>query len=93
MVVGSLRIELTLPGNDSLKGKRRVVRSLVDRIRSKFGVAAAEVDCLDSWQVACLGFACVSNDAVLASDVLSRILRWVEDNHDGSVTNHEIRLG
>jgi len=92
LVVGSLRIELTLPGNDSLKGKRRVVRSLLDRARAKFGVAAAEVDLLDSRQVACIGFACVSNDARLAGEVLSRILRWVEDNHDGSVLRHETRL-
>ena len=92
MVVGSLRVELTLPGNDSLKGKRRVVRSLIDRAKSRFGVAAAEVDFLDSRHMACVGFACVSNDARLCGDVLSRILRWLEDNHDGSVVSHEIRL-
>ncbi|MGE5484252.1 MAG: DUF503 domain-containing protein [Ignavibacteriales bacterium] len=92
MVVGALRMELTLPGNDSLKGKRRILRSLIDRLRSKFGVAVAEVDHLDSWQRASVGVACVSNDAVVAREVLSRVIRWVEDNHDGILGDCEVRL-
>ncbi len=90
MVVGSLRMELTLPGNDSLKGKRRVVRSALDRIRLKFRVAAAEVDHMDSRRIACIGIACVGGDAVIVREVLSRVLRWVEDNHDGEMLNPEI---
>jgi len=92
VVVGALRMDLTLPGNDSLKGKRRILRSLIDRLRSKFGVAVAEVDHLDSWQRAGVGVACVSNDAVIANEVLSRVVRWVEDNYDGILNHSEVRL-
>ncbi len=92
VVVGTLRMEFSIPGNDSLKGKRRILRSLMDRLRSKFGVAVAEVDHQDAWQKACVGVACVSNDAAVANEVLSRVLRWVEDNHDGILSDYEVRL-
>ncbi|MCR4399184.1 MAG: DUF503 domain-containing protein [Firmicutes bacterium] len=92
MVVGTLRIELSLPGNGSLKGKRRVLRSLIDRIRARFNVAVAEVDHLEAWQRASLGVACVSGDPVIANEVLRRVLRWVEDNHDGGLEDYRIRI-
>ena len=50
MNVGVCRIDLELPGSRSLKDKRRAVRSIVDRVRSRFNVAIAEVDRNDSWQ-------------------------------------------
>ncbi len=53
---------MSLPGNDSLKGKRKVVRSILDRLRHRYNVAAAEVDDLDVHRRAVLGFAVVSND-------------------------------
>ena len=45
MVVGTLRIEFLLVDNRSLKGKRKVVRSMVDKVKSKFNAAIAEVGC------------------------------------------------
>ena len=48
MVVGMCRVVLALPWNDSLKGKRSVVKSVIERTRVKFQVAAAEVERLNS---------------------------------------------
>jgi len=48
MVVGTLKITLAIPGSDSLKDKRQVVRSLLDVARNKFNVSAAEIDHLDA---------------------------------------------
>ncbi|MCA1944806.1 MAG: DUF503 domain-containing protein, partial [Desulfovibrio sp.] len=44
MVIGTLLLEFTLHGNDSLKGKRNVAQSLKRKLRNKFNVAVAEVD-------------------------------------------------
>ena len=50
MVIGIMRLTLFLPENHSLKGKRQVSRSLVQRIRNRFNVAVSEVADQDRWQ-------------------------------------------
>ena len=49
MFVGCLRLTLTLAENDSLKGKRAIVRRVRGRLRARFSVAVAEVDTQDVW--------------------------------------------
>lgn len=73
MVVGVCRITFSLPGNDSLKGKRRVVRRIVDRTRGRFNVAVAEVAAMDDHRRAVLGFAVVSNESRHANSMLDTI--------------------
>lgn len=78
MVVGVLRVDLSIPGNRSLKGKRSVVRKVLDRVRNRFQVSAAEVAHLDAHQRAGLAFAVVSNDGRHANEMLDRIADAVE---------------
>lgn len=78
MKIGLLRLELSIPGNGSLKGKRSVLRSVKDRIRHNFNVSVAEVDGQDSWQRAVLGVACVGSDQKYLNGQLSRIRDLVE---------------
>lgn len=79
MVVGSMEIQLRLEGCNSLKDKRRILRSLTDRLRREFGVAIAEVDDQDLWGNATVGVACVSNDARHAESVLQHVLDVFDD--------------
>ncbi|MBI4491586.1 MAG: DUF503 domain-containing protein [Chloroflexi bacterium] len=93
MVVGICRIVLHLPGNHSLKGKRHVVKSLIGRVRHQFNVAIAEVDQLDQWQLATLGIACVSNESQHASEMLSKVVSFIEASRaEAEVTDYEIDL-
>ncbi len=62
MVVGACRVTLRLPENHSLKGKRHVLRSIIERVKHKFNVSIAEIEDQDRWQVSQLGISCVSND-------------------------------
>jgi uncharacterized protein YlxP (DUF503 family) len=78
MVVGTLEIELHLPGSSSLKEKRVVLRSLLDRLRRRFNVAASETEHHDLWQRATLAVVTVSNDAKVVHSVLSHAQRLVE---------------
>ncbi|MCU0661468.1 MAG: DUF503 domain-containing protein [Myxococcota bacterium] len=73
MFVGVLRIALHLPGNDSLKGKRRIVRSFVDRVRAKFNAAVAEVGENDEHRRAIIGLSVVSNDASHVHAMLGKL--------------------
>lgn len=83
MVIGSLRLTLHLPLSRSLKAKRQVVASLVARLRRTFNVAVAEVDSLDSWQLAVIGVSCVSNDRRVADRVLQQVANWVAEDGGG----------
>lgn len=78
MHVGVARVELRLAENHSLKGKRMVVRSVVQRLRNRFNVAVAEVATQDDWQTATLGIACVSGDARHANEMLDKAVAFVE---------------
>ena len=77
MVVGTLRLRLVIRSSRSLKDKRRTVRSVKDRIRSKFNASVAEVASLESHQVAELGVAVVGNDHAFVQSVLSQIANLV----------------
>jgi len=92
MVVGVCRVVLALPWNDSLKGKRSVVKSILERARTKFNVAAAEVDDLDAHRRATLGFAHVSNDARLAQSVLDKLVGFIASATEAEVVDREISI-
>jgi len=85
MHIGVCTIELQLPGNDSLKGKRSVLKSTISRVSREFNVSIAEVDDQDIWQRAVLGVAVVSNSAAYAHGQLERVVQWIETNRPDTV--------
>lgn len=80
MVIGVGHVTIHVHESHSLKEKRRVVRSLVERARQRFNASVAEVDNLDNWQVAGIGFSCVSNSGAHADRMLAEIVRFIEAN-------------
>lgn len=92
MIVGVLRVELSLPGSHSLKDKRRLLRSLLDRLHQTFNVSAAEIDHQDHWRHAELGVSCVSSSSAHANAVLSKVLTVVEREAEIVVTGVELEL-
>ena len=92
MVVGVCRITFSLPGNDSLKGKRRVLRRIVDRTRNTFNAAVAEVGALDQHRQAEVGFAVVSNDARHANSMLDKVSGFVSGLTEAVVLDRQIEL-
>jgi uncharacterized protein YlxP (DUF503 family) len=73
--VGVLTLELHIEGAQSLKDKRHAVKSLKDRLRSKFNVAVAEIDYQDLWQRALIAAVTVSSDHTRAEQVLQLVER------------------
>ncbi len=93
MHVGVCRLKLRLPENLSLKGKRRVVKSVTSRVQNRFNVAIAEVDDQDLWQMATLGICCVSNDSRLTNEVLTRVVGFIsESRFEIEIVDYEIEL-
>jgi uncharacterized protein YlxP (DUF503 family) len=79
MVVGVLRLELLLPENHSLKGKRSVLRAIKARVRDKFNVSIAECEDHDMWQRAMLGVSQVGADQPHVDSCLREVVKFVED--------------
>lgn len=92
MVVGLCRIDLALPGNDSLKGKRAVLRRIIDRATQRFNVALAEVDAQDAHRRAVLGLAVVSSDRQHANQMIDRIVTFIEDKGEASLVGRSMEL-
>ena len=57
-----IKLDLQIPSAHSLKDKRRQIKSLKDRLSSRFNASVAEIDALDNWQQAVLGICMISND-------------------------------
>lgn len=85
-------VELHLPEVGSLKGKRHILKSLKERVRSRFEVAVAEVDHHDIWQRATLAVAAVSHDSRHANEVVAKAMHFIETNVDGTVIDMTVEI-
>ncbi len=83
--VGVCRAWLSMPENASLKDKRQILRSLIQKVRNKFDVAIAEVDAQDDWHLACIGISAVSGDPHHANEVLSKVVEFIEQSRSDAV--------
>jgi uncharacterized protein YlxP (DUF503 family) len=79
MVVGVAKLRLRLPGNQSLKGKRKVIKSICERVRQRFNLAVAETDAQDLWQTGELGIVAVGNQGRFIDSKLDKAINFVED--------------
>ncbi len=92
MVVAVVQLTLFIPDNNSLKGKRKVVKSLIDKVRHRFEASAAEVDDNDLWQKATIGVALVGNDARLLTTRLDQISTFIENQHLAEIVDSRVEL-
>ncbi len=92
MVVGTCRLELRMPHTSSLKGKRQILRSIKDRVHSRFNVSIAEVGYLEEWQRATLAVACVSNEAKMVDEVLNKVVNLVEGHGLALLVDYAIEV-
>ena len=92
MVVGSLKIEFRLTDNRSLKGKRKVVRSMVYKVKSRFNASIAEVGSNDKWQKIELGISAVGNDRRHIDSSLNHILSFLESLYLAEIVHTEMEI-
>lgn len=71
-------LELYIPGVNSLKAKRQVIKSLVQRMRNKFNVSIAETGNQDLWQRVELGMAVVCHNGAGADSIMEKIFAFLE---------------
>jgi uncharacterized protein YlxP (DUF503 family) len=76
--VSIIELELHVPDNDSLKGKRKEVQSLKAHLQQRFGAAVAETDHHDLWQRCTLTAALVGRTPSVVDDAAAKLTRYVE---------------
>ena len=93
MNIGVCKIKLRLPENGTLKGKRRVFRSVSSRVRQRFNVSIAEVEDNEHHQFLTLGVSCVSNDSRHANEILSHVVDYVHSlRGDAELLDYELEI-
>ena len=92
MTIGSLTLEIFIPASQSLKDKRRVVRSLKDRLRGRFNIAIAELDHQDVHQRSTLGIVTIAAGNTQIEQLFEEVRREVERNLPGDLVQAEIEI-
>ena len=92
MIVGLLTLDLHIPEANSLKSKRMVIKSLIQRIKNKFNVSVSEVDMQNLWQRSVIGIAYVSNETVMINRVFEKIRTQVNNTHSVELINSDMEM-
>ncbi len=92
MFIGVCTFVLHIPESGSLKTKRQSLRSLKDRIRSRFNVSVAEVEHNDLWQKSSLAVAAVSNDKSHLNQTLDHVVNLVQRVPEMDLLEYHIEI-
>lgn len=88
--IGVLSIELHIPASQSLKDKRRVLKSIKDRVRSRFNVSISEIRNLEKWQRCGLGVCIISNDKKYAAGHLEAVLSLIQNADEVLISKYQM---
>ncbi len=89
MHIGVCKVKLYLPESRSLKDKRRVIKSIITRLRNKFNIAVAEIEAQDMHQSAILASVTVANEQKFVSQIISKSVRYIEENTSVVLLDYE----
>lgn len=92
MRVVVMELRLDMPGVRSLKEKRGIVKSVLERVRNRFQVAVAEVAHQGHWQTAGLGFAAIGNDATVLQSRIQKVVQFIESDAAGVVVDFRVEF-
>lgn len=87
MVVGVLKIDFRLHDNRSLKEKRKIVKSMIDKVKHRFNVAIAEVGSNDKWQKVELGITTIGNDSRHIDSSLNNVLAFLDSMYVAEIVD------
>lgn len=90
MVVGIIKFDIYMEGNQSLKDKRSHIKRLLAKTKSRFpNISIAEVDSLDKWNRASLGFSIVSNETTFVNSKIDQIFFYIQQISDFFIADTE----
>ncbi len=92
MIIGSLSIKLAIRSSRSLKDKRRIIKSLKDRIRNKFNVSISETGAQDNLQCSEISIAMVGTDKQYVNSALSSLMNSFRFYPQVDLVDYELEL-
>jgi len=92
MVVGVLKLNLFLPENHSLKGKRGVLKRIQAQVSNQFKISVTECGDQDLWQSAVLGFGVVGTSQPILEATLQKVVEFVDDMGLAQVCRAELEF-
>jgi uncharacterized protein YlxP (DUF503 family) len=92
LIIGTGKICLYASWVHSLKEKRMVVKSIIDKVKHRFNVSIAEVENLDMHQSIVIGIACVSNSTKHANSSIQNVIEYIEQNTDAVLEKIEVEI-
>lgn len=88
MIVGTCQIELIIYEADSLKEKRHVIKSIIERIKARFNISIAEIEYHELWNRSMIGMAVVSNNKALCESSLTKAINFIDNDERVEIINH-----
>ena len=92
MIVGTCKVYLSADWISSLKEKRNLLKSLIERTKHKFNISIAEIERMDSHKHIVIGFACVTNDSRLADSIIQNVIHFIESNTDAKLDDYVMEI-
>ena len=92
MVIGCCSIKFYLHGNNSLKGKRRVVRAIKDRLKNDFNVSIAEVGNQDVWQSLHIGISAVGPDKPYMDGLMAKVIDAIDRMNLAEIVDYKTEI-
>ena len=92
MIIGVVQVHLLIRESRSLKDKRRVIKSLKDRLAGRFNISIAEVGANEAHQQANIGVAMVSNDHTHVQGALSQVVAFIQNDPRAEMTDYQIEF-
>lgn len=87
-----MTVEISMENTFSLKDKRHIVKSLIERLKNRYNISIAEVDRQDDIRWAVIGIACVSNSTEHLNRQLDNVLSFMENTGSFNIVNVEREL-
>ena len=92
MIVGICHLDVIIPENHSLKGKRKVIKRVIDRVKNRFNISIAEVGDNELWQRSQLGMSLVGNDRKFINSYLDRVVNFIEAMNIVHIAHSELEI-
>jgi len=93
MVIGLLKIELYIESSRSLKDKRRIIKSLIQKLKSKYSnLSVSEIELLNNWKKSIIAIVTVSNEITYINSVLDKVLNYINEGYNYQVVNSDIEI-
>lgn len=87
MIIGICTCEIYIFNANSLKSKRSVVKSIIEKSKNRFNISIAEVGENDKWQKSIIAFSTISNDQRLVEETIEKVINFFDSYSEIEIMN------